>query len=172
MAVNRIGGKVPAGRLRPGPVLLSVIAVLILILAAGAGLRRVHAQNETPAPAAARQADKTPGSSADTDDNPQPGDENTPPAAAGEAAPAENSPAAAVPVALPLKSAVSTPEELRKQQVATECADLLKMATDLKAEVDKTTKDELSVTVVRKASEIEQFAHKVRSDTRLAEGRD
>lgn len=47
--------------------------------------------------------------------------------------------------------------------VARECADLLEMATELKTEVDKTTKDTLSVAVVRKAGEIEQFAHKVRT---------
>ncbi len=37
------------------------------------------------------------------------------------------------------------------------------MATDLKSEVDKSTKDVLSVGVVRKAGEIEQLAHKVRT---------
>lgn len=36
------------------------------------------------------------------------------------------------------------------------------MATDLKAAVDKTSAGTLSVTVVRKAGEIEQLAHKVR----------
>ncbi len=56
-----------------------------------------------------------------------------------------------------------TPDQKRKQQVTDECADLLKLATDLKAQVDKTRKDELSVTVVRKANELEQMAHKVRS---------
>jgi hypothetical protein len=54
-------------------------------------------------------------------------------------------------------------DEAQKQQIASECADLLKMAMDLKAEVNKSTKDTLSVTVVRKASEIEQLAHKVRT---------
>ena len=57
----------------------------------------------------------------------------------------------------------NTADDARKQQIASECADLLKMATDLKTEVDKTTKDTLSVTVVRKAGEIEQLAHKVRT---------
>lgn len=47
--------------------------------------------------------------------------------------------------------------------VAGDCADLLKMATDLKMEIDKSTKDTLSVTVVRKAGEIEQLARKVRT---------
>jgi hypothetical protein len=59
----------------------------------------------------------------------------------------------------------SAPADPRKQEVASECADLLKMAEDLKTEVDKTTKDTLSVTVVRKASEIEQLARKVRTGT-------
>jgi hypothetical protein len=54
-------------------------------------------------------------------------------------------------------------DETQKQQIASECSDLLKMATDLKSEVDKTTRDTLSVTVVRKASAIEQLAHKVRT---------
>ncbi|MGD0347317.1 MAG: hypothetical protein ABSA85_11200 [Terracidiphilus sp.] len=57
----------------------------------------------------------------------------------------------------------NTAEEARKQEITSECADLFKMAQDLKAEVDKSTKDTLSVAVVRKASEIEQLAHKVRT---------
>lgn len=53
-------------------------------------------------------------------------------------------------------------EEASRREIASECADLLKMATALKAEVDKSTKDTLSVTVVRKAGEIEQFARQLR----------
>jgi len=53
-------------------------------------------------------------------------------------------------------------EDARKQEIAGECADLLKMAAALKTEVDKSTKDTLSVTVVRKANEIEQFAHRLK----------
>jgi len=53
--------------------------------------------------------------------------------------------------------------ESPRSGVAGDCADLLKMATDLKIEVDKTTRDTLSVTVVRKAGEIEQLARKVRT---------
>jgi hypothetical protein len=61
-----------------------------------------------------------------------------------------------------------TPEEKRKLQVAQQCAGLLKLATDLKAQVDKSRKDELSVTVVRKAAELEQMAHKVRNGAALS----
>ncbi len=50
-----------------------------------------------------------------------------------------------------------------KNPIAVQTANLLKMAYNLKAEVDKTTKDMLSVPVVRQAGEIEQMAHKMRS---------
>lgn len=49
------------------------------------------------------------------------------------------------------------------QKLASQCADLLKLATDLKAQVDKSTKDQLSVTVVREAGQIERLARKVKS---------
>jgi hypothetical protein len=58
----------------------------------------------------------------------------------------------------------------RKKQIADESARLLKLATDLKAEVDKTTKDTLSITVVRKADEIEKLAHSVKENTKLTAG--
>jgi hypothetical protein len=47
--------------------------------------------------------------------------------------------------------------------IVLEAATLLKLATDLKAELDKTRKDELSVAVVRKAAQIEHLAHEVRT---------
>lgn len=47
--------------------------------------------------------------------------------------------------------------------VAVQSANLLKMAYSLKLEVDKTSKDMLSVSVVRRAAEIEQAAHKMRT---------
>jgi hypothetical protein len=58
---------------------------------------------------------------------------------------------------------VNPVEAARHQQMARQCADLLKMAMDLKAEVDKSNKDQLSLSVVRKADEIEKLAHKVRT---------
>jgi hypothetical protein len=63
----------------------------------------------------------------------------------------------------PAVAAMTTGQQ--EKEIASECADLLKMATALKSEVDKTTKDTLSVTVVRKANEIEQLAHKARTGT-------
>ncbi|MEI9968560.1 MAG: hypothetical protein WDM87_08040 [Terracidiphilus sp.] len=57
---------------------------------------------------------------------------------------------------------VPTAADAQKQEIANQCADLLQMATELKKAVDKSTADTLSVTVVRKASDIEQYAHKLR----------
>ena len=54
----------------------------------------------------------------------------------------------------------------RKKQIAEDSAKLLKLATDLKAEVDKTTKDTLSMQVIRKAAEIERLAHDVKGNIR------
>jgi hypothetical protein len=72
---------------------------------------------------------------------------------------------AAQPAALPPRPPDSSDP---RRLVDWECADLLKLANDLKVAVDKTTKDELSLSVVRKASEIEQMAHKLRDDMRPA----
>jgi hypothetical protein len=55
----------------------------------------------------------------------------------------------------------------RSKQIANDTARLLKLATDLKTEVDKTTKDELSINVIRKADEIEKLAHAVREKMKL-----
>ncbi len=61
-----------------------------------------------------------------------------------------------------VQQAGTTSEDASTPKVAKQCADLLKMATELKSAVDKSSADTLSVTVVRKAGEIEQLAHKVR----------
>lgn len=47
----------------------------------------------------------------------------------------------------------------RQKKIAEDSAKLLQMANELKAEVDKTTKDQMSLEVIRKADEIEKFAH-------------
>jgi len=58
----------------------------------------------------------------------------------------------------------------RRKQIADESAILLKLATDLKAEVDKTTKDTLSLNVIRKADQIEKLAHNVKEQMTPAAG--
>ena len=66
----------------------------------------------------------------------------------------------------------ATRDEERKRQLAAQSAELLRMATALKAEVDKSTKDELSVTVVRRADEIVQMTRRMRGETKLAANKD
>ncbi len=53
-------------------------------------------------------------------------------------------------------------DERRKKLVA-DTERLLELSTELKTEVDKSTKNELSVTVVQKAAEIERLAHDVKA---------
>ncbi|MGD1107710.1 MAG: hypothetical protein ABR865_11755 [Terracidiphilus sp.] len=78
-----------------------------------------------------------------------------PPGAKAARAPAAQQPAQ--------PQAGATAEDASTPQVAKQCADLLKMATELKSEVDKSSMDTLSVAVVRKAGQIEQLAHRVRA---------
>jgi len=68
------------------------------------------------------------------------------------------------------QQSVESPDAERKKQIADDSAKLLKLATDLKAEVDKTTKDTLSITVIRKADEIEKLAHTVKEKTKFTAG--
>lgn len=56
----------------------------------------------------------------------------------------------------------------RRKEIADDSAKLLKLATDLKTEVDKTNKDILSIKVIRQADEIEHLAHNVKEKTRPA----
>ena len=58
----------------------------------------------------------------------------------------------------------------RKKQIGADSAKLLKLATELKAEVDKTNKDTLSIGVIRKADEIEKLAHSVKEKMQLTVG--
>lgn len=58
----------------------------------------------------------------------------------------------------------------RKKQLSDESAQLLTLAMALKAEVDKTNKDMLSLNVIRKADEIEKLAHNVKEKMKLTMG--
>jgi hypothetical protein len=58
----------------------------------------------------------------------------------------------------------------RKRQIADDSTKLLKLAGDLKIEVDKTSKDTLSLGVIRKAEEIERLAHTVKEKMKLTMG--
>jgi hypothetical protein len=50
----------------------------------------------------------------------------------------------------------------RQKQLEADTDKLLALATDLKAQVDKSTKDTLSVDVIKKADEIEKLAHSMK----------
>jgi len=50
----------------------------------------------------------------------------------------------------------------RQKQLVEDTEKLLSLANELKAEVDKSTKDTLSLDVIRKADEIEKLAHNVK----------
>lgn len=52
--------------------------------------------------------------------------------------------------------------EERQQQLKADASRLLALAQELKAEVDKSSKDTLSVDVVKKADEIEKLAKSVK----------
>ncbi|MGA9585323.1 MAG: hypothetical protein WBQ95_08355 [Terracidiphilus sp.] len=65
---------------------------------------------------------------------------------------------------------VSQAEADRKKQISDESTQLLAMAVALKAEVDKTTKDTLSLSVIRKADEIERMAKTVKERIKRGAG--
>jgi hypothetical protein len=58
----------------------------------------------------------------------------------------------------------------RKKQIADDTAKLLELATELKSEVDKTSKDTLSINVIRKAESIERLAKGVKEKMKLTVG--
>ena len=57
-------------------------------------------------------------------------------------------------------------EDERRKRMLADTAKLVALSNELNAEVEKTTRDELSVEVVRKAAEIEKLAHDVRERMR------
>ena len=68
------------------------------------------------------------------------------------------------------KASFEAANEERKRQIADDTSKLLALATQLKAEVDKTSKDTLSINVIRKAESIEKLAHGVKEKMKLTIG--
>lgn len=89
--------------------------------------------------------------------------------AAPVAEPAAAAPAVAAPPPVPVPA--NAGGDAARQAINNDCAGLLKMANELKAAVDKTNKDVLSIAVVRKANQIEQLAHHVRDEMRPGVGK-
>jgi hypothetical protein len=81
-----------------------------------------------------------------------------------ESSPGNPAPAVAAP------ADTQSPNDARQQQIADQSAQLLKLATELKAEVDKTSKDTLSLAVIRKADAIERVARGVKEKIRVDAG--
>ena len=157
--------------------LCGIACLLLLVLLAGEGLRRACAQQASlpvidppgmAAKTAATQAQKTGEPGQQQDDHEQQQTSFSlpaidPPSAAGKSAsPALNGAQPGQQQDAGAGQQAEPATDPNQPEPARECADLLKMATDLKAAVDKTTQDTLSVTVVRKANQIEEFARKVR----------
>ena len=115
-------------------------ALFCALLAAALGARSLSQQDQT-------QPNQTQENQAKSSNPPAP---NTPPAASASPNDAQHSASLA-----------------RQKQIADESAQLLRLATDLKAEVDKSTKDTLSVAVIRKADAVERAAHGVKEKIRV-----
>ncbi len=124
---------------------LWIPALLAALTMANGGAAPGHAQSPAP-PASASDKAASPKAGAQT--KPQAPAQPVKPKTAGATASTD----------------ANTVLEQRRQQINNECTDLLKMATSLKAQVDKTTKDELSVAVVRQADQIEKLARTVKDE--------
>jgi hypothetical protein len=57
-------------------------------------------------------------------------------------------------------------EAERRKQLGDETAKLLQLATELKAAVDRSNKNELSLEVIRKADDVEKLAHDLKQKMR------
>lgn len=152
-------------RLLAGVLGLCVLLALALFAGSRSGAQSAPAQQSPQAQSSTQQTTPVPAQPAtDPQSTPGPVQQDT---TVAPAQPADQPSTDAAPAPPRPPYPGMTPEEQRKQQVSRECADLLKLATDLKAQVDKARKDELSITVVRKATELEQMAHKIKSGTAL-----
>lgn len=81
--------------------------------------------------------------------------------AAAQPAAAQAVKTAAVPAVISKPAAPQTPQQ---KQLADDTAKLYALANELKADLDKSGKDTLSLSVIRKAQEVERLAHKVRDE--------
>jgi hypothetical protein len=137
MKIRRMGGKRKVRLLRTRALWVCLLTGLFVIaVAIRPGARTTFAQSTEPQAA--------------------------PPPATSDAAPgaAAQAPSPDQPAKPELSDTAAGPP---KKQVVLDSANLLKMANDLKANMDKTTPDTLSVAVIRQAEEIEKLAHKMRS---------
>jgi hypothetical protein len=86
---------------------------------------------------------------------------DAPPAAANETS-EPKAPAASAEAPKPLDTSKMSPKEARQAQIAADTERLYQLAQELKAEVAKSNKDTLSLTVIKKAAEVEKLAHSLK----------
>lgn len=97
------------------------------------------------------------------------GENSTPPGSAAKASP-DSKTGSANPAKLTRQEKAAAVDTERKKAITDGSTQLLSMALALKAEVDKTTKDTLSINVIRKADEIEKLAHNVKEKMKQSSG--
>ena len=92
---------------------------------------------------------------------------STPPAAPSQesTSSAQDAGAKARPeeTAAPREASASVPTAPPRNRIADDSANMLKLASRLKVEVDNTTADTLSITAIRDVQAIEKLAHKMRT---------
>jgi hypothetical protein len=88
--------------------------------------------------------------------------------AQGSAAQPPVAQAPATAVATADTSRPTTPQTPQQKQLADDTAKLLTLANELKAELDKSNKDTLSLSVIKKAEQVEKLAHKVRDEMKAS----
>jgi hypothetical protein len=103
------------------------------------------------------------------------GNPQTPGSGSGRGSQSPNSPIAAPSSPTDADTAISPQTEdsqaklrnvERQKQLVADTQKLLSLANELKTDVDKSTKDTLSLDVIRKADEIEKLAHTVKEKMR------
>jgi len=62
----------------------------------------------------------------------------------------------------------TTPQTPQRKQLADDTAKLLTLANELKAELDKSSKNTLSLSVIKKAEQVEKLAQKVRDEMKAS----
>ena len=76
--------------------------------------------------------------------------------------------AAELPPATPAPVDTSKPMSPKQKQLTDDTARLQVLANELKAAMDKSSKDTLSLSVIKKAGEVEKLAHKVEDEMRAS----
>jgi hypothetical protein len=77
-------------------------------------------------------------------------------------------PEAQAPATAEAKADTSKPTTPQRKQLADDTAKLLTLANELKAELDKSSKNTLSLSVIKKAEQVEKLAQKVRDEVKAS----